>query len=110
MDSHQPIIPTPSIPIHISVPLSETWNLDWTIIKFILPRLRRFRDVTNGYPCEFESLNEWKSVIDCMISGFEVGIGSEDDDGERICLSDSEQRRVDDSLQLLFKYFWCLWW
>ena len=89
---------------------SETWSLDWTIIKFILPRLRKFREVTDGYPTQFESLDEWKSILDCMISGFEAGVLAEDDDGERICLSDEEHCKVDESLKLLFKYFWCLWW
>lgn len=28
----------------------ETWNLDYTIAKFVLPRLKLFKKLNNGYP------------------------------------------------------------
>ena len=32
---------------------SETWNLDYTIAKLVLPRLKRFKELTNGIPGDF---------------------------------------------------------
>ena len=34
---------------------SELWNLDSTILKFIIPRLKEFKKDMHGYPPEFSS-------------------------------------------------------
>lgn len=39
---------------------TELWNLDSTILRFTLPRLCRFKEVTFGYPPDFESLEHWR--------------------------------------------------
>jgi len=48
----------------------DTWSMDWTISKYILPRLKRFKKINNGYPNEFKSIKEWNGVIDDMIFSF----------------------------------------
>ena len=49
---------------------SETWSLDDSIAKLILPRLRRFKDVSIAYPVELTP-EQWNSYLDEMIFAFE---------------------------------------
>ena len=48
----------------------EIWNLDYTVSKWIVPRLKAFQLGTIGYPPEIE-FDEWKHELDEMIFGFE---------------------------------------
>jgi hypothetical protein len=82
----------------------DTWSLDWTIAKFVLPRLRRFREVSNGYPADMTK-EEWDTILNRMIYALEV------------CSDDSEWLeeyvnwdRVNQGLQEFGKYFRNLWW
>ena len=51
----------------------ETWNLDYTIAKFVLPRLKLFKKLNNGYPGRegMETEEEWDEALDKMIWSFE---------------------------------------
>ena len=81
---------------------SELWNLDGTIAKFIYPRLKAFVENSNGiYPDGVEE-EEWKSILDKMVKGFEL-ISS-----DRI-KTDDEEKLESEALELLCKYFFCLW-
>lgn len=65
---------------------TELWNLDSTICKFIIPRLKRFREITEGsYPGWCGSWETWACLIDKMIAGFENILDNEitPDDEER---------------------------
>jgi hypothetical protein len=48
----------------------ETWDLDVTIAEFVLPRLRRFKNVTKCYPSGMTE-EEWHEMLDGMILAFE---------------------------------------
>lgn len=48
----------------------EIWNLDYTVSKWIVPRLKAFQEGTIGCPPEIE-FDEWKNELDEMIFGFE---------------------------------------
>jgi CRISPR/Cas system CSM-associated protein Csm2 small subunit len=76
---------------------TECWNLDTTILQFVLPRLKRFRECTIGYPSEFESLENWTECLDKMIDNIDKIIKSEED-------ADYE------GFELFKKYFFNLWW
>ena len=52
------------------VDLKETWNLDCTIAKFIVPRLKLFKKVVDCYPGHLDSMDEWYEIIDKMIYSF----------------------------------------
>jgi hypothetical protein len=67
---------------------SELWNLDHTILCFILPRLKAFADKTTGVPGSYiaESENEdsfelgtqlWREDLDKMIRAIEYVIEKE---------------------------------
>ena len=48
----------------------EVWNLDDTVSKWIVPRLKAFRAGTIGYPPEMQ-FSDWQIEIGEMIFGFE---------------------------------------
>ena len=82
---------------------SELWNLDITIIKFILPRLKAFKDYTKSIPYSLKSEIEWKDILNRIILGFELYLESDIAD-----LNDSESK-IDEAFKLFFKYFKSLW-
>ena len=110
----------------------ELWSLDYTICKFVLPRLREFAKEPHGFPGEFlygenatpdeiweiESLppdeskrrdtqasDEWKKVISKMIKAMEIWV--EDD-----CWVEPKSQKEKDwkeGMDLFHKYFFALW-
>lgn len=86
---------------------TELWNLDATIIRFVLPRLKAFAaDSTIGYPCRLEQdypnckdYNDlwWNVIIPEMIIGLEE------------YLDDSSFDDETEGMKLFFKYFTALW-
>lgn len=90
---------------------SETWSLRDTIGKFILPRLRRFREITPThsdtpeYPDEL-SRTEWLQVLDKMIIAFELLIR----DNGTFILSEDEEKQYQEGMDLFHEYFLGLWW
>lgn len=77
---------------------TELWNLDVTISKFVLPRLKAFKEYTLTGPVEL-SHDEWQDTLQKMIDAFEqisdVTIG----ENEIITLG----------LSLFHRYFLRLW-
>lgn len=61
----------------------DCMNLDKTIAKFIVPRLKYFRENTDLYPenDEIKSYDQWLSMLDDMIHAFEL-LGDEDYTGK----------------------------
>ena len=51
---------------------SETWSLDYNFFTWLLPRLKRFREVTCCYPCSLNSLAEWQAELDKAIADLEI--------------------------------------
>lgn len=49
---------------------SETWSLDWEIIKFTLPRLERFKELAGGLSYCVNSEEEWNNILDQIIWSF----------------------------------------
>jgi len=82
---------------------TETWNFDYVIASFILPRLKRFREINNGFP---EKLGEkgWNVVLDKMIRGFELHIL------DKINMTDLEYENIEEAWKLLAEYHRDLWW
>lgn len=52
----------------------ELWNLDLTVAKFILPRLKQFSKKIDGYPPELCQPTVWSDMLDDMIFTFESKI------------------------------------
>ena len=49
----------------------ETWNLDVTIAKFVIPRLRFLRDTNCGHPTHMTE-EKWKAIQDEIIWALEM--------------------------------------
>jgi hypothetical protein len=50
---------------------SELWSLDATLIDWFLPRLKRYREITYGYPGSLGSMEEWHVILDHVIWAME---------------------------------------
>ncbi len=55
---------------------SELWNLDHSLAKLILPRLRAYAEIVSGYPAD-STPEQWQADLQSMIDAFET-ISSED--------------------------------
>lgn len=82
---------------------SDTWSLDYTIAKFILPRLVRFKEINCSYPSNLTE-KEWDNILAKMIVTFKI-IAS---DGSWN-ISDEENEKVEEGLDLFRKYYFDLW-
>lgn len=83
---------------------ADTWALDCTLAAFLAPRLRRFKELTNGYPNSLTE-QEWDNILDELIWTFEF-IGS-----DAYWESNPENyERMERGLDLFRKYFNELWW
>lgn len=82
---------------------SDTWNLDYKIAEFTLPRLKRFKELHNSYPVGLTE-EEWIVIIDEMIYSFETTL-NEDIDYDKV-----DWDKVERGYMLFGKYFRNLWW
>ena len=84
---------------------ADTWSLDYTIAKFTLPRLKRFKKINNGFPSSL-SEKEWNIILDKMIRAFELCIL----DGDSGLLKLEYYDEMEEGLELFGKHFRELWW
>ncbi len=86
---------------------SECWNLDHTIVQFALPRIKRLKEITNGYPSDLTE-EAWDEVLDKMIWSMEALI--KDDTLDFFDLLDpAYSQRFQEGFTLFGKYFCNLW-
>lgn len=50
---------------------TELWNLEFSIAKYVLPRLIEYRKVMNGYPASVNTFEEFQEIVDKMIYAFD---------------------------------------
>lgn len=81
---------------------SETWSLDITISEFILPRLKRFRELHDKalHPPDTLSEDEWRDIMDKIIVAHELVISE----------TLAREKEINDGLILFAKYYRHLWW
>ena len=97
---------------------SELWNLDTCFAHFILPRLKRYNKIRNGFPVipecyKSDDINfsdkestekndkEWSNIIKKMIKAFKLII---EDKYNR-----KNDKEIKEGLELFAKYFRALW-
>lgn len=89
---------------------SETWSLDITIAKFLVPRLKAFKECNNGFPSRLTE-KKWNTIIDEMIEGFELYINKDEWEFEHdINTRNEKYYKVNKALKHFSKYFQDLWW
>ncbi len=91
---------------------SETWNLDQTFAKFILPRLKKFQEINKGsIPSSIgldkpidQAVNEWQNKLSDMIYAFEMQMAPWE-------YKENYQRsRIRKGLKLFAEHYSDLWW
>ena len=87
---------------NLSIPNSEIWGLNYTLAKYILPRLKRFKEVCCSYPCELTE-TEWKEILNKMIWSFQYIIKFDFIEEEEV------DEQCQEGLDLFAKYFRDLW-
>ena len=83
---------------------SELWSLNCTIARFILPRLRQFKEKSPACPGDM-SPKVWNAKLSAMIKGFELSIKQVES-----TLDQHEVEKMDEGLELFFENFHHLWW
>lgn len=85
---------------------SEVWSLDYTLSKFILPRLIKFKEInTMSYPCRLSGMEEWHQIIDKMIWSFDAHLK----DNRNTNSLDKENKRFEEGMNLFSEYYCDLW-
>jgi len=80
----------------------ECWNLDQTLSEFLLPRLRRFKKITHGYPPEL-SEEEWHEILDKIITSLEWNLEQFEE------TAGNPPKTYQEGFDLLGKWFTHLW-
>lgn len=90
----------------------DLYDLDLTIIDFVLPRLRRFKKMARtGHPSELKNMKTWDAILDKIIHAFiyakniynDIGLFDDDD------LRKKEYDEFCEGMRLFAEYFDCLW-
>lgn len=86
---------------------SELWNLDATILEFVIPRLKAFRAMEKfGWPSGIPSEKYWHIILDRIVEGFELYLN---DDYTNLKELERIQRKFDISMKLFAKWFGAMW-
>lgn len=85
---------------------SDLWNLDMTFITWMLPRLQRFRAVSDGCTPMSMSIAEWDTILGKIERA--LLLLKQSDCG--IILPPDENKEVTEGMQLFGKYVRWLWW
>jgi len=94
----------------------QCWDLDAIFAKFIIPRLKRMKEVGHSYPISFNSYAEWCQIVDEMIWSFEFVLtdyGSNDFYLTSRSLWETKQKermkKFNKGMALFAKHYNCLW-
>ena len=96
---------------------TETYNLDVGIANFIVPRLARFKELTDAIPPDVKTEEEWQEILDKMLFSFNVLLNQESVDNIFLyggkpmkTLVDTFERQYQEGMDLFAKYVRYLWW
>lgn len=87
----------------------ETWNLDHTMAVWLLPRLKKFKELNILHPMEFKNKKEWDKVLDKMIFSLQYVV-DDYEDFKDLKEWNANHKKVEEGLQLIGKYWQNLWW
>jgi hypothetical protein len=90
---------------------TETWCLTSVMARFILPRLRRFRQCANGYPIGL-TIEKWHEILDKMIFAFDWTLNYEEEDNYNLSkeVKAANWKRYEEGMKLFSDNFMQLWW
>ena len=85
----------------------EIWGLDYTIAKFIYPRLRIFKQHLHGYPSDLDE-RKWAEILDKILWAMKF-IMDDEDYPHHIEDMEECERKCDAGCKLLGQHFRGLW-
>lgn len=85
---------------------SDTWSLDHSLAKVILPRFLRFRQCGHGFTPGGVSVKQWKTILDKIEYSFKKAI----DEDTYWSMDVAESEKVAEGFRLFGKYYMALWW
>lgn len=87
---------------------SETWHLDTTLALFLIPRLKRFIEVNNGFP-NGETYESYIEKLNFIVKSFEEYYSHDNIDST---LEQEKERlkNAQKAVELLSQLWFCLWW
>lgn len=87
---------------------TETWHLDKTIALFLMPRLERFIQVNNGFPCG-ETEESFNEKLNFILKSFKEYYYEEN---EEVSLELEKERLINakKAVALLGELWFDLWW
>lgn len=90
---------------------NECWDLDLTIIKFILPRLKKFKEINiNSYPDKCGNIENWHKIIDKIIWSFQFALDvAELNYSNEYRLCENNWSKYDEGMNLFKEYLLDLW-
>lgn len=89
---------------------TECWNLDITFSLFLIPRLKVFKELNDGYPARYHSIEEWNKILDEMIEGFELHSNKFNWDTSDSNEENGNMAKVKRAIRLFQENFFDLWW
>lgn len=93
----------------------QLWSLDVTIASYVLPRLKRYKEINNGYPLRAEkdrsyTEEEWNTVLDDMIYAMQYVVDGKIYIPSNVKEFDAEGfDRHQHGIELFAKHFHNLW-
>lgn len=87
----------------------ETWDLDISFAKYMVPRLKTFKKNTIGHPSSLESMDEWYAILDKMIDAFTYIADGGIFEIDFIVGNDEMNKKIEEGLDLFRKYYFNLW-
>ena len=81
---------------------SVTWSLDYSLLVWLTPRLKRYRELA------FQTIHspELEKAVDEMIECFEFAL----EDENYFSFNSEDQKKIGRGFELYFKYHRGLWW
>lgn len=59
---------------------SDTWDLEEAFYRWLLPRLKRFSEITSAYPMRCKSFGEWKKELEKRVKQLDMIVNVDDMD------------------------------
>jgi len=87
---------------------TETWHLDKSFALFLLPRLKRFIEVNNGFPVG-ETYESYIEKLNSIVKAFEEYYLN-DNAETSLELEKERLKNAQQAVELLSKLWFCLWW
>lgn len=90
---------------------SETWSLFSPICQFILPRLKRFKEIAIAHPGGI-TMEEWIEILEKMIFAFEWAITEDEEENYSLPeeVKAANWEKYEEGMTLFGKWFRGLWW